>query len=624
MGDRRPPTADSGGPAPQCRVLVIDDNPGIHADFRKILSTGVPPDPTVAPLEEAIFGDSPRPQAAPECQVDVAAQGSDGLAMVVGAREAGRPYAVAFVDMRMPPGWDGATTVDRILDADPDIQIVICSAHSDVPWPEILERYLRVDRLLILRKPFDAEEVSQLVASLSQRWRSAALRRDEEAGAAERLRVSRMLDPLTGLPNRTVALEHLHSQGPPGRLGVVFLGIDRLRAVNDALGHGAGDELLRAFAGRLAAAASAWGDGRPQADLHVSRFAGDEFLVVVRDCGDEEVRQLAARLIAVGELPVPWLGGELRAGCSAGVAVGPAAEAGLLLQRGDVALFHAKLSGRGRVEVFDGRAHGVALAEWRLEGELRSALGSGALEVDYQPVVDLRTGGIHGFEALVRWRHPARGRVPPSEFIPLAERTGLVVELGSEVFRIAVRDLAAWREASPAFAGLRMAVNVSPRQVEQPELIREFSALCAAHGVSPADVDLEITESVVLDASPERLGVLASLRSEGFRVHLDDFGSGYCSLAYLRKLRVDALKIDKGFVQSLDEVDGTEPIVRAIIGLAESFRIDVVAEGIESARQLARLHDLGCHFAQGYHLARPWLSGDVLGNCLRWSTRSGG
>jgi diguanylate cyclase (GGDEF)-like protein len=425
-------------------------------------------------------------------------------------------------------------------------------------------------------------------------------------------------DALTGLPNRSLALDRLeHALARAGRsassVAVLFVDLDRFKLVNDSLGHGVGDELLIEVARRLTAGARS-GDT-------VARLAGDEFVVI---CEDVEIRQallLADRLSAVLAEPLSLYGRDSVQTASIGVALSDGTDrADELLRDADVAMYRAKEKGRSRIEVFDAAMRARMLQRIETEQALRRAIHAGELRVDYQPIFSLTTQRPTGVEALVRWQHPDGRLVPPDEFIPLAEETGLIVALGAWVLRQSCADVARWRRDHPALADIGVAVNLSGRQFGDPGLVQMVTDVLAESGLPPGAVTLEITETVLMEEAEATIETLLSLKSLGVRLSVDDFGTGYSSLSYLRRFPVDALKIDRSFVQGLTMGTGDTAIVTAVIGLANALGLNVVAEGVEDAAQLRELSNLGCDAAQGYLLGRPQpgaLAVAALTDCAR-------
>jgi diguanylate cyclase (GGDEF)-like protein/PAS domain S-box-containing protein len=412
-------------------------------------------------------------------------------------------------------------------------------------------------------------------------------------------------DPLTGLPNRVLfsdRLEHALSslRRRPMEVAVLFLDLDHFKLVNDSLGHQAGDELLRAVAPRLSAVI------RPTDT--VARFGGDEFGILLEDVSTEvQAAEVAERVAASFARPFVLAGAEHFVTASIGIAVTdePGTSAGALIRDADAAMYRAKDRGRARYELFDEVMRARAIARLRLENELRHAVDGSELRLHYQPIVTLRDGSIDGFEALLRWEHPERGLVGPDEFIPVAEECGLIEPIGRWVLEEACGQAARWQRLRPDGPPLEVSVNLSARQVSQRDFPEVVGEVLRRTDLEPPCLALEITESVLLEESEVPAGVLRALRAMGVRLVLDDFGTGYSSLGYLKRLQLDALKIDRSFVDGL----GTEPegtaIVHAVVGMGRALSLSVIAEGVETDGQVAALRRLGCDRAQGYWFAAP-------------------
>ena len=421
----------------------------------------------------------------------------------------------------------------------------------------------------------------------------------------ERLLMQAFHDDLTGLANRALfrdRVEHaLTRRSEDQRLvGLLFLDLDRFKTVNDSLGHTAGDELLVAIAQRLHAAL------RPEDTI--ARLGGDEFAILVEDVRTPQtVLDLAERMSATFDAPFRLDEREITIRSSIGVVIASAGRrtADDVLRDADVAMYRAKVNGRGSYTLFEPSMQAEIAARLELESDLREAIERDLLTLAYQPIVDLRDGRIVAVEALARWSHPRRGAVPPSVFIPSAEESGLIIPLGAWVMRRACLDLASLRRAGGAAADLRLSVNLSPRQLGDRSLIETVLGALRDSGLPPDVLELEITESLVLDCGEEGLGYLRELRAAGCGVSFDDFGTGFSSLGNLRTLPIDGLKIDLAFVSAMLDGGVDAAIVEAIIRLGAALGLSVVAEGVEDAATAERLAELGCLFGQGYHFARP-------------------
>ncbi len=413
-------------------------------------------------------------------------------------------------------------------------------------------------------------------------------------------------DPLTGLANRALfsdRVEHALSRRRHAdhTLAVVFIDLDDFKTVNDSLGHAAGDDLLSILAGRLTATVRG-GDT-------VARLGGDEFAILLEDVSDPEmIRELATRLHDALALPVQLGSVEVVAGASIGAASsGPGTQrAADLLRNADGAMYQAKQEGKGRFRQFDPTMHGRMLHRLQLKADLRHAVERGQLRIQYQPTVALRTGQVQGVEALLRWDHPALGTVPPNEFIPLAEETGTITDIGRWVLRTSCAQARRWQDLQPDSRPISVHVNVSGHQLQRDDFVGHVEDALADSGLAPSDLILEITETVLLEDLDTVIGRLQRLRRLGVRVAIDDFGAGYSSLGYLHKLPVDLIKVDKSFVDAIaDDEVRTRGLVETIVRMGRVLGIPAVAEGIELERQAQALQEMGCDYGQGYLLARP-------------------
>ncbi len=408
-------------------------------------------------------------------------------------------------------------------------------------------------------------------------------------------------DPLTGLPNRTLGrdrLEQAIAQAARSGAGaaLVHLGVDDFKAINDSLGHAAGDDLLLEVARRLT--------GILRGTDSVARQGGDEFLLVLGGIQQSgEAASVAAKILDGLALPLRVRGLEVAVTVSMGIAMVPAdgTDSDTLLRKASLALGGAKEAGRNTFRFFLSGMNATAREYLHLVAELRAALGQGAFVLHYQPQFDLRSGRVIGAEALVRWQHPERGLVPPGVFIPVAERSGLIGELGAWVIREACAQAMAWRRQG---LDLIMAVNLSPAQFRRNDLEGSLAGALAETGLPSAALELELTESMLILDSGTVRDRLRGLREMGLSFAIDDFGTGYSNLGYLKKFDVERLKIDQSFVKLLTEDAQDEAIVRAIIQMAHALNLEVVAEGVETPAVLAKLQELGCDMGQGFLWAR--------------------
>ncbi|HTE70300.1 MAG TPA: EAL domain-containing protein [Actinomycetes bacterium] len=429
----------------------------------------------------------------------------------------------------------------------------------------------------------------------------------ERDALAAQLEYQAFHDNLTDLANRALfndrvrhALARARRDG--GSLAVLFIDLDDFKVVNDSLGHGAGDRVLREVAARLR--------GCLREPDTVGRLGGDEFAILAEGADLATARALADRVLATLGAPFPLVGGQVTVRASVGIAVDE--QLGLdeaqLLRNADIAMYAAKSSGKGTYQVFQSSMLRSVRDHHDLTAALEGAIERRELVVHYQPIVDLRDGRVAGAEALVRWPRPDRGLVPPAEFIPLAEETGLVVELDRFVLRQACRQMAGWTtEAGP----LLLHVNLSAHHLLRGDLASTVAAALRDSGLSPDCLALEITESVLMHDLDVAIVRLHELKELGVHLAIDDFGTGYSSLAYLRQMPIDAVKIDKSFVDGVAGGPEESAVARAILALAATLHLDTVAEGVEQPEQAAALAELGCHLAQGFHFSRPIPAADM-------------
>jgi diguanylate cyclase (GGDEF)-like protein len=427
------------------------------------------------------------------------------------------------------------------------------------------------------------------------------------ARSEERITYQATHDALTGLPNRMFVLDELDvilgalDEGH-GAVAVLFLDLDRFKLVNDSFGHRFGDELLVAAARRLEL------NVRP-GDV-VARTGGDEFAVLLRDVADlSDAVSLAERTRLTVQVPFSVRGSEIPTSVSLGVAFTDGSSpvtAEELLRDADIAMYEAKDAGRDTVAVFDDSMRDRARQRLLLERELRHAIEREELHLHYQPIVELPGARVEGFEALIRWNHPTWGAVPPLSFIPAAEESGMISEIGAWVLDEACRQLALWRSDLPDGAALRMAVNLSVRQLRDPGIVDMVDATLRRHGLPGDALYLEITESLLMESPETAAAALHRLRGLGVRLSIDDFGTGYSSLAYLNRFPVNRVKIDRSFVEGLERTDSSEAsLVAAIVAMTTALGLSTVAEGVETIAQASHLVELGCSSAQGYLYARP-------------------
>jgi diguanylate cyclase (GGDEF)-like protein len=595
------------------RVLVIDDNPAIHKDYHKILAGREAGQMSAA--EIALFGARQPALSRPTFDVDSAMQGRDGVELARAALAEGRPYSVAFVDMRMPPGWDGLETIEQLWKIDPDVQVVVCSAYTDYDWLDLLARLGHSDKLIVVKKPFEPIEILQCASALSQKWQNArALKRHVESlelvvtdrtsgleAANRQLRHLASHDALTGLPNRLLLDDRIaqaiaQANRQSHEFAVLVIDLDRFKLINDSLGHRAGDELLRDVALRLKSAVRA-------VDT-TARLGGDEFVVLLDGpLTQAEAVEIGTRAIKVMEPSLRLLGIDVHISASIGIAFYPrdGASVDTLMARADAAMYSAKERGRNNLQCYAEGMSTVTQERVKFESELHQALRSGQFELHYQPKVDTYTGLVNSAEALIRWRHPQRGLVPPNDFISIADECGLLDAIGEWVLFEACRQAKAWQREG--LRPLRVAVNLAPSQFRLTNLLDQIRRALEASALNPQFLEVELTESAVMSDAEESIRILEAISRMGVLVSVDDFGTGYSSMSYLRRFPIDKLKIDRCFVEQMTRRPEDASIVQAIISLAHSLHLKVIAEGVETPEQLALLAELGCDQYQGFYFS---------------------
>ncbi len=601
------------------RVLVVDDEDEVRDAYRQILlqadvsrdlaafhdlRTRLFRSADAAPVQPTSRGASFDPVFCDGAETAVAAV-KDALAVE-------QPFAVVFLDMRMPPGPDGIWAAARIRELDPAVEIVICTAYSDVDPCEIGGIVPPEEKLSYLQKPFHPHEVRQMTIALASKWR------------AERTVVRlAYFDALTGLPNREQSRNRLVGALEAARqhertLAVLYLDLDNFKRVNDTLGHAVGDELLQVVAARLRHSLR-YSDSRSNDSSAVARpgdlarLGGDEFLVLlpnIRKPADAGV--IAERIIGALRVPMQLAMNSLVVTPSVGIATFPndGTDAETLLRNADLAMYFSKRKSPGTYSFYDAAMNANALHRFTIEDKLRGALERNEFSLNYQPLFDIRTGHISGMEALLRWTNDQLGVVPPSEFISVAEETGLILPIGDWVLRHACAQAKAWHDDGLPL--IRMSVNVSGQQFALREFPAQVAAILKETGLEASKLELEITETLIMNDETWAEQAINQLKALGVALAIDDFGTGYSSLARLRRFAVNRLKIDRSFVTSLNECSDDRAIAAAIIAMSRSLRIDVTAEGVENLSQLMFLQEHECHEAQGYLLGGALPAADAL------------
>jgi diguanylate cyclase (GGDEF)-like protein len=594
------------------RVLVVDDEEAIRDAYRQIFSDPEPEAQNDArrKLGAKLFGgDGAKvparlPSAALTFDVEYCDNAEAAVAAVKESISAKQPFAVAFLDMRMPPGQDGVWAAGRIRELDASIEIAVCTAYSDVDPCDIGGRVPPEDKLSYLQKPFHPHEVRQMAIALASKWR-----------AERHLARLAYFDSLTGLPNREQAHSRLRSalettQQQGKMLAVMYIDLDNFKRVNDTLGHSVGDEVLQVTAERLRKSLrrvdSGGSDGsRVDRPGDIGRLGGDEFMVILPDiASSEDARSVADRLIAAIQQPMQLSSNTVVITPSIGIAISPTdgTDAASLLRHGDLAMYFAKRRWPGSCAFFDVSMNEGMLQRYTIEGKLRGALERGELSLHYQPQIEMATGEIAGMEALLRWTNDELGVVPPMDFIPIAEDCGLIIPIGEWVLRTACAQARQWHD--DGLAVKRIAVNIAGQQFAMPKFVELVKNILADTGLDHGMLELEITESMVLLDEKRSEKILTDLHDIGVSVAIDDFGTGYSNFQRLQNFAIDRLKMDRSFVQDLSESADDGAIAAAIISVAKALKVGVVAEGVESFAQLRFLQDHLCNQAQGFLMSR--------------------
>ncbi len=597
------------------RILIVDDEPAMHDSYRRSfapLDDGV--DPALDTMAAELFGITAavaQPDPLRSFELVHALQGMDGVAAVAEARHSEKPIAVAFIDVRMPPGIDGRETAARIRAIDPEIHLVIVTGYSDFAPIEISRVAGPADKLFYIAKPFEVAEVQQMATALVHRWEGdreltaarltlaeqvVQLQEQGHELAANESRAMHLAshDSLTEAPNR-LAFRRALAERARSRVqfAVAMVDLDRFKLVNDTLGHLAGDELIRAMCGVLQRTVPPGG--------MVARLGGDEFGLLFDTPGQEAAAADCERIAKACATTFKVLGHSVHGGASIGLIAtepGETRDPVDLMRRADLALNDAKRDGRGIVRVFDDGMDETIRLRRAIETGLSGAINRDELSLAYQPIVGRERLEIVGFEALLRWNTDTHGPISPDVFIPIAEESNLIHEIGDWVLRESLKVLVEWPTQY-------VSINFSPRQFRRHNFVARLVEEVQRAGVDPTRVQIEITETAIFDDADRAAETLYRLRQMGFRIALDDFGTGYSSLYNIRKFALDCLKIDRSFIDGMGRERESAAIVHSIIHLGRALGLGVVAEGVESDAQLQALRVAGCSHMQGFLFSRP-------------------
>ncbi len=510
--------------------------------------------------------------------------------------------------MRMPPGWDGLETIEQLWNVDPNLQIALCTAYSDYSFEAIEARIQYSDQLLILKKPFDNLEIRQMACALTWKWQLAqdaalklmGLERTVEERVQELLKVSHLLqyDVLTELPNSTLLGDRLTQaiavcRRHDTQLAVMFIGLDRFKRINNALGYPVGDEMLKQVSQSLVTTVR-------ESDS-VFRYGSDEFVLILNDIKHpQQTQYIAEKLLAAISVTRYVAGHDLSVTASLGISIYPndSFNTVALIKNAETAMHNSKARGPNDFSFFINEMNLRAQAQQSLESAIRQGLQRDEFILHYQPKLDLTSGRIVGAEALIRWHQPERGWIQPVDFIPVAEDSGLIVPLSQWVLRQACKQVQAWRAAG--LPEMRISVNISAIDFRQRNFVANLTAILEHTGLAPGLLELEITESMLMQNVEDTFVTLRGIKDLGVRLSIDDFGTGYSSLSYLRRFPVDVLKIDQSFVRGLGENSQDARLISAIISLGKSLDLNIIAEGVETLEQLEFLQAHHCEEGQGF------------------------
>jgi diguanylate cyclase len=611
------------------RVLVVDDDVHIIAEYLHCLGSNFEPDAattTLGDLERVLFGEETDERGAARFDVRSCSQGAAGVKAVEEAVRVGNPFAIVFLDIRMPPGIDGVEAAKQIRRVDPNVNIVLVTG-SLTPEPENLGKEIPpADRIFFFKKPFHAVECRQLAAALCGKWHAdLALRRANEVleqrvldRTAELHRLA-YFDPATRLPNRLKLIDDLqrmiggvHARG--GDTAVILLDIERFSFLNETMGYDSGTAILRAIGHRLGRVLERrFDDDRAV----VGRFGADEFACLVPDIPDAaSLEQLVEYVRTSVEEPFVINGRDLFMKASIGVAWHPAhgTDPHTVFRCAEAALHRSKRRPTAsNVTLYHREMQNRAQHKFDMEAELRRAIELGEITAWFQPQICLKSGRLAGVEALARWVRPDGTIIGPGDFIPLSEEMGISDLLFECIMRKVCNMVGAWR-VEDAWC-IPVSVNLSAHQLRNQRLVDTVKSILGESRIGQKLINLELTESALLEDLTAARPLLSDLANFGVGIHIDDFGTGYSSLSYLAELPVQTLKIDQTFVERLTESANNGRVVQAIVALGKAMNLEVVAEGVETDEQLTMVREFGCDLAQGFYIGKPMPEKQFLAWC---------
>ncbi len=610
------------------RILAVDDDALIIGEYLHCLGRNFEPDvatSTLGDLEKVLFGEETDEKGAAKFEVDSRNQGAAGVEAVAAAVRSGNPYAIVFLDIRMPPGIDGVEAAKQIRAIDPNVNIVLVTGSLS-PEPENLGKQIPPpDRIFFFKKPFHAVECRQLAAALCGKWHAdLALRRANEVleqrvmdRTADLHRLA-YFDPVTKLPNRLKLIDELQGMidaagQEDGSTAVVLLDIERFSFLNETMGYDSGTAILRAIGNRLSRMVHRRDALR---GVVTGRFGADEFACLLPNCRTEDdLHALVDHIKSTVQEPFVIKGRDLFLKASVGVAWYPAhgPNSKTVFHCAEGALHRSIRRPDGGVTYYQSEMQNRAQHKFDMEAELRQAIDNGEITTFFQPQISLRSGHLAGAEALARWIRPDGTVIAPADFIPLSEEMGISDILFECIMRKVCDTVGRWRNTSDW--DVPVSVNLSAHQLRNNKLAALIKSILDEHRIGQKVINLELTETVLLDDLTIARPVLSDLSKFGVGIHIDDFGTGYSSLSYLAELPAQTLKIDQSFVAKLTESPNNERVVQAIVALGKAMNLEVIAEGIETAQQLDLVRAFGCDLGQGFLISRPLPEPEFLAWC---------
>ena len=599
------------------RVLVVDDDVLLIGEYVRCLGEGFEPDnatTTLTELEKVLFGEETDERGAARFEVHSRNQGEAAVDAVENAIEKNCPYSIVFIDIRMPPGMDGTEAARKIRELDPNVNIVIVTGSLNVEAENLIKDIPPPDKIFFFKKPFHAVECRQLAAALCGKWHAdKALRRaneDLEHRVEERTAALHKLayyDPVTRLPNQLLLLDQLQvlidkSENLEGDTITVLFDIDRFSFINETMGYDSGSELLRSIGTRLS---RAFCENNSFANAVVGRFGADEFAIIVPEVkNDNDIQKITDTVKNTVEEPFLINGRDLFLKAAVGVAWHPdhGRDAKSVYRCAEAALHRSMRTIDHAVTYYHREMGFRARHKFDMEAELRCAIDEGQIQAWYQPQQSTETGELGGVEALARWIRPDGSIVQPVDFVPLSEDMGISDILFETILKSVCGDVSRWQEESGW--SVPVSVNLSPHQLRNGNLVSLIKSILAEKNVGKELINLELTETVLLEDLTVAEPLLQDLSAYGVGIHIDDFGTGYSSLSYLAQLPVQAVKIDRTFVSKLTDSETTVRVVQAVVALGKAMNLKVVAEGVETDQQYAIVRRLGCDLVQGFFVAK--------------------